>query len=249
VTLQIADYFVMPMTGRLDGRGNAGSLARVNVMREEPGNTKRFFVSDLNGPLYILDPATRKLTTYLNFNGRGTQTGLFDKLTIDTGFANGFITFQFDPDYTRNGKFYTIHLEDPALPGSLQPHNISGYTPTVAIVTPGAIQREAVLIEWTDTNIANSTFEGTARELMRVQLNTLIHPMGDLIFNPTARQGDADWRVLYIGCGDGGSGEQQNSSMRLNAQLLDTMVGKILRIIPDLQEHRSGPMGCARAIG
>jgi hypothetical protein len=237
VTLQIADYFVMPMTGRLDGRGNAGSLARVNVMREEPGNTKRFFVSDLNGPLYILDPATRKLTTYLNFNGRGTQTGLFDKLTIDTGFANGFITFQFDPDYTRNGKFYTIHLEDPALPGSLQPHNISGYTPTVAIVTPGAIQREAVLIEWTDTNIANSTFEGTARELMRVQLNTLIHPMGDLIFNPTARQGDADWRVLYISCGDGGSGEQQNSSMRLNAQLLDTMVGKILRIIPDLQEH------------
>jgi glucose/arabinose dehydrogenase len=227
----------MPMTGRVDGPGNAGSLARVNVMREEPGGTKRFFVSDLNGPLYILDTTTKKLTTYLNFNGRGTPAGLFDKLTIDAGFANGFITFQFDPDYTRNGKFYTIHLEDPALPGSLLPHNISGYTPTVAITTPGAIQREAVLIEWTDTNIANSTFEGTARELMRVQLNTRIHPMGDLIFNPTARRGDADWRVLYIGCGDGGSGEQQNSSMRLNPQFLDTLVGKILRIIPDLQEH------------
>jgi len=235
--LRVSDYFKMPMTGTVDGAGNAGSLARVNVMREEPGNTKRFFVTDLNGPLYILDSAAKKLTTYLNFNGRSPQNGLFDKLTIDAGFANGFITVQFDPDYTRNGKFYTIHLEDPSLPGSQLPHNLPGYTPTAAIKTPGPIQREAVLIEWTDTNIANATFEGTARELMRVQLNTRIHPMGDLIFDPDARRGEADWRVLYIACGDGGSGEQQNSSMRLNPQYLDTLVGKILRIIPDLQEH------------
>ena len=115
ITLRVADYLTMPITGTVDGPGNAGSLARVNVMREEPGNAKRFFISDLNGPLYILDSATKKLTTYLNFNGRGTQPGLFDKLTIDAGFANGLITFQFDPDYTRNGKFYTVHLEDPRI--------------------------------------------------------------------------------------------------------------------------------------
>src|SRR6188508_85742 len=92
IALRVADYVSMPITGTVDGPGNAGSLARVNVMREEPGNTKRFFVSDLNGPLYILDSATKKLTTYLNFNGRGTQPGLFDKLTVDAGFANGLIT-------------------------------------------------------------------------------------------------------------------------------------------------------------
>jgi hypothetical protein len=244
--LRVADYAVMPITGTVDGAGNSGSLARVNVLREEPGGTKRFFISDLNGPLFILDTATKKQTLYLNFNGRGSQPGMFDKLTIDAGFANGFITFQFDPDYGRNGKFYTIHLEDPAVPGSLVPDNktvpglnVTGYTPTAPIPTPGAIQREAVLIEWTDTNIVNSTFEGTARELMRVSLNFRIHPMGDLIFNPTARPGDADWRVLYIGCGDGGSGEQQqnNISMRLNPQLLSNLAGKILRIIPDLGEH------------
>jgi hypothetical protein len=244
LALRVADYAVMPLTGTVDGPGNSGSLARVNVLREELGGTKRFFVSDLNGPLYILDTTTKKQIEYLNFNGRGAQRGMFDKLTIDAGFANGFITFQFDPDYTRNGKFYTIHLEDPASAGSLVPDNksvpglsVSGYVPTSPIPTPGAIQREAVLIEWTDTNIANFTFEGTARELMRVALNYRIHPMGDLIFNPTARQGDADWRVLYIGCGDGGSGEQQSNTVRLNPQRLDTMVGKILRIIPDLQEH------------
>ena len=62
--------------------------------------------------------------------------------------------------------------------------------------------------------------------------------MGDLIFNPTARRGDPDWRVMYIAVGDGGNGEQ-TSNVRSNPQRLDTLVGKILRIIPDLKEHAS----------
>jgi Glucose / Sorbosone dehydrogenase len=152
---------------------------------------------------------------------------------------------QFDPDYRRNGRFYTVHIEDPALPASPVPDNsaypglkIDGYTATAPIVTPGPIQREGVLIEWTDTNPANATFEGTARELLRVQLNTRIHTLADLQFNPTARPGDPEWRVLYIGCGDGGSGESR-LAIRMNPQRLDTLVGKVLRIIPDLAEHKT----------
>jgi glucose/arabinose dehydrogenase len=93
-----------------------------------------------------------------------------------------------------------------------------------------------VLIEWTDSNITDTTFEGTARELLRIRLYSRIHPVGDLIFNPVARRGDPDWRVLYVACGDGGSGEQR-TAVRLNPQRLDTMAGKILRIIPDLSER------------
>ena len=247
ITLDIKDYVTMPMTGAADGPGQVRSLlARVNFLREEPGSKKkRFFVNDLNGPLYIIDRETKKITTYLDFNGRDGQTGLFRKLPTDNGFANGFVSFAFDPDYQRNGKFYTIHLEEPEVPGSALPDNRNfpglktvGFTLTPAIRTPGPVVREAVLIEWTDTNILNETFEGTARELMRVQLNTRIHPMGDLIFNPAAHPGDADWRVLYIACGDGGSGEQRNPEMRSNPQRLDTLVGKILRIIPDPEEKK-----------
>ncbi len=109
---------------------------------------------------------------------------------------------------------------------------------TSAVPVPGPSTREAVLIEWTDTNTANTTFEGNARELLRVKLNGQIHPMGDLIFNPTARPGDPDWRVLYIACGDGGSGESKNLEMRSNPQRLDLLVGKILRIIPDPAEKK-----------
>jgi hypothetical protein len=246
VTLAIKDFVAMPMTGLVDGKGQTdGMLARVNSLREEPGGAHRLFVNDLNGPLYILDKASRTFATYLDFNGRDGHTGLFHKLAFETGFAGGFISFQFDPDYARNGKFYTVHMEDPALAGSNLPDNahvpglnVSGYATTPPIPTPGPIQREGVLIEWTDSKPSNATFDGTARELMRVQLNTRIHPLADLAFNPAARRGDAEWRVLYIGCGDGGSGESR-LGIRMNPQRLDTLVGKILRIIPDPGEHQA----------
>jgi len=168
VILDIRDYVTMPMTGAVDGKGQImGLLARINFMREEPGGSKkRVFVNDLNGPLYILDKADKKFTTYLNFNGANGKPGLFHKLPTDNGFANGFISFAFDPDYAHNGKFYTIHLEDPELHGSALPDNtnlpglnLSNYVVTPPIQPPGPSIREAVLIEWTDTNPANSTFE------------------------------------------------------------------------------------------
>src|SRR5258707_14778195 len=101
--LHIKDYAMAPVTGSTTGTGNAGSLARINMLREEPGGAGRVFVNDLNGPLYIVDKNTKTFTTYLNFNGRDGRPGLFDKLTFDAGYANGFIGFQFDPDYRRNG--------------------------------------------------------------------------------------------------------------------------------------------------
>jgi hypothetical protein len=243
LTIELKDYATMPLTGAVAGAGNsAGLLARINFMRQEPGGRGRMFVNDLNGPLYIVDKDTKKSTTYLDFNGLAGKGGIFHRLAIDEFLASGLISFGFDPDYAHNGKFYTIHLEDPALPASAAPDNknfpglrLSGYDVTPALRTFGTAEREAVLIEWTDTDISNSTFEGTARELMRLQ-HGKIHPMGDLIFNPTARPGDPDWRVMYIANGDGGTGEQQ-SDVRANPQRLDQLVGKILRIIPDLKEQ------------
>ena len=245
VIIALKDWVAMPITGKVDGKGQTdGMLARVNSLREEPGG-RRYFINDLNGPLYILDKSSKTFTTYLDFNGRDRRPGLFHKLAYDTGYAGGLVAVQFDPDYSHNGRFYTVHVEDPALPGSNAPDNtnapglnLQGYTTTRPISTPGDTLREGVLIEWTDTNTTNATFEGTAREVMRISLNTRIHPLGDLVFNPRARRGDADWRVLYIGCGDGGSGESRLST-RTNPQRLDTLVGKVLRVIPDLSEHTS----------
>jgi hypothetical protein len=243
-TLRIQDFAIAPQTGLATGNtDNSWYMARVNFMADEPGGGNRFFVNDLNGPLYILDKNTKQFTSYLNFNGRDGLPGLFNEFVYDAGYANGLITFQFDPNYRNNGKFYTVHMEDPAAEsrGPFGPNNSSvpglntaGYTTTSAVTTPGGSFRQTVLIEWTDTNINNTAFEGTARELLRVNMSGRIHPMGDLIFNPTAEPGEPDWRVMYISVGDGGAGESGNTAARRTPQLLNTLGGKVLRIVPDL---------------
>lgn len=247
LALELQDYAALPVTADNTNNNTRAQLARVNYMRDEPGG-RRFFVNDLNGPLYILDKQTRKFTTYLDFNGAGGRPGLFSKFTFERNFATGLINFLFDPDYARNGVFYTLHMEDPAVDAPAAPKSgvvpgldLTGYAVTPALPTPtvnGRIEREVVLIEWTDREPSNGTFEGTARELLRVQHPLPIHPLGEMTFNPAARPGDADWRVMYLGAGDSGSGEQRDSR-RLNPQRLDTYVGKILRIVPDLREHAS----------
>jgi len=244
--LDLADYVQAPITADNNGDSTRLELARINFMRDEPGG-RRFFINDLNGPLYIFDKQTKKFTTYLDFNGLAGRPGLFQKLTFERNFATGLINVLFDPDYSRNGVFYTIHMEDPTTaapaepkPGVVAGLDLAGYKTTTAVPTPmppgATVNREAVLLEWTDRNIGNTTFEGTARELLRVQLSSPIHPMGEMTFNPTARRGDPDWRVMYIGSGDSGSGEQKDIR-RLTPQRLDSLNGKILRIIPDLREH------------
>lgn len=243
MVIELAEFAAMPMTGAFGARGNFSVVARINFMRQEPAPPARFFVNDLNGPLYILDPATRQSTLYLDLNGRDGANGIFERLGHPTGLGQGFVSFQFDPDYRNNGRFYTVHVEELAAGGSAQPRNTSvpgldptGYTTTAPVPVVGDALREGVVVEWTDTNIANTTFEGTARELLRMQLNLQLHPTGDMIFNPLARPGDADWRVLYLTVGDGGSGEQTDER-RHAPQRLDMMVGKVLRIIPDLTTH------------
>jgi mono/diheme cytochrome c family protein len=245
LALEFEDYASLPITGDNTNDNTRAQLARVNYLRDEPGG-RRFFVNDLNGRLYILDKQTKAFTTYLDFNGAGGRPGLFPKFTFERNFATGLTNFLFDPDYARNGVFYTLHMEDPAATAPAVPKtgivaglDLTGYATTPAIQTPtveGRIEREVVLIEWTDPTPSNSTFEGTARELLRLQHPMPIHPLGEMTFNPVARPGDADWRVMYLGAGDSGSGEQRDSR-RLNPQRLDTLVGKILRIVPDLREH------------
>ena len=108
-TLEIKDYLTLPMTGLVDGKGsNDLLLSRVNTLREEAGGSRRFFISDLNGPQYIVDKETNKFTVYLDFNGNSGKTGIFHKLTIVNGYGNGLNGFYLDPDYTKTGKFYTL---------------------------------------------------------------------------------------------------------------------------------------------
>jgi len=219
-------------------------LARANFLRPEPGDapnaSNRFFVIDMNRNFYILDKGSKGFTVYINFQR------VFPKFDNQSGYGDGLSTFAFDPDYAHNGKFYTVHMENSTLGGSEMPTNgalpgldLTGYTTTTPINPPGGtVIRQSVLIEWTDTNIANNTFEGTAREVARFGLNDDGHPLGDLLFNPLAKAGDSDYGNLYISIGDSINGETPGS-LHTIPQRLDTHQGKILRITPDISLRRA----------
>jgi hypothetical protein len=57
--------------------------------------------------------------------------------------------------------------------------------------------------------------------------------MGDTTFDPLAKPGSSDYGNLYIGVGDGAQGETPGPSHTLPQQL-NTLLGKVLRITPDL---------------
>jgi Glucose / Sorbosone dehydrogenase len=240
----LEDYATPPLTNATHSGANTSAidyklqLGRVTALRAEPANAplaaSRIFVDDQSSTIYILDTKTKTFTPYLKF------TDIFPKFASDKGNATGIVSITFDPAYAKNGKFYTVHTENPDLPGNATPVNtqlaslnLTGYTTTDPVNPPlGAVHLQSVLVEWTDTNIRNATFEGTARELLRVGYDRN-HPMDDTIFNPLAKPGSADYGNLYIGVGDGAQGETPGPSHTLPQQL-NTLLGKILRITPDI---------------
>lgn len=243
-TVLLEDYASLPLSSPTHGGATPGAtdykiqLGRVTSMRSEPANApsanSRFFVNDQSSVIYILDKGSKKFTPYLNF------AEIFPKFASDLGNTAGIVSFAFDPAYAKNGKFYTVHTEKPDMPGSANPTNarfaavdLKGYSTTPVVNPPaGPAHLESVLVEWTDSNIRNASFEGTAREILRTGYDRN-HPMADLVFNPLAKPGDADYGNLYISIGDGASGETPGPSHTL-PQRLDTLVGKILRITPDI---------------
>jgi hypothetical protein len=240
----LEDYATPPLSNATHSGANTSAidyklqLGRVTSLRAEPANaplaSSRIFVNDQSSTIYILDTATKKFTPYLKF------TDIFPKFASDKGNATGIVSITFDPAYAKNGKFYTVHTENPDLPGTATPVNaqlaslnLTGYTTTDPVNPPaGPVHLQSVLVEWTDTNIRNATFEGTVRELLRVGYDRN-HPMDDTIFNPLAKPGSSDYGNLYIGVGDGAQGETPGPSHTLPQQL-NTLLGKILRITPDI---------------
>src|SRR5579872_6496614 len=179
-SILLEDYASLPLSSPTHGGKPPGTidlmgqLGRVTALLSEPSGAplaaSRFFLDDQSGTLYILDKTTKKFTPYLNF------ADIFPKFVSDTGNTAGIVSIAFDPGYAKNGKFYTVHVEKPDIEGSPNPTNaklstlnLDGYSTTPVVRPPaGPLHFESVLIEWRDDNIRNATFEGAAREIVRV---------------------------------------------------------------------------------
>ena len=240
----IEDYANPPLSSQMGDHAYPppidykGMLARVNTLRSEPANaplaSTRFFVADMNGNLYTLDKATRKFTPYITF------PEIFPKYATDR-FGSGVSAIVFDPNYAKNGKFYTVHVEDPAKPVSAQPTNaktpnlkLDGYAITPVVKPPAGEDRERIGPGGMDGHEHQEFHvrgDGAGNPARRIQQHDSSH--GRHSFRSTRQTGKLGLRESLRFHGRWRL-RRNSGATQTTPQLLSALQGKILRITPDL---------------
>ncbi len=192
---QVADNFVAPL-----------------LVVEPPDNSKRLFILDQEGTIWVITKDGVKLTTpFIDIKSK--MVGL--KTEYD---ERGLLGLAFHPDYKNNGKFYLFYTAPPRSGGPDSLHKWDNLTRISEFRANGA-----------DPNIADMGSERIILEADHPQLN---HDGGTIAFGPDG--------YLYISIGDGG-GKDDVGPGHLedwyglnkggNAQnLYGNLMGKILRI-------------------
>ena len=199
---------------------NENPLTRIAKMEVQP-KSKEIFVMDLRGKLYRLKGNQPEVY----FNMAGVRPNFINM----PGLATGFGSFAFHPEFAKNGILYTTHTESPG----------SGkadfeYSDSIKVTL------QWVLSEWKTKQPGAFPFSGEGRELFRVNMVTGIHGMQEITFNPLAKPGDADYGLLYVGIGDGGSAENGYPFICHN---IEKIWGTIIRIDPQGSNSRNGHYG------
>ncbi|MFW6193407.1 MAG: PQQ-dependent sugar dehydrogenase [Gemmatimonadota bacterium] len=203
-----------------------GEPARMHKMTHEPG-TDRLFLNDQRGTIYIVGE-DGSVTEYVDVDA--PEWGV----SVDASWREmGVQSFAFHPEFSEEGsdgygKLYVwtdtdVTDPEPDFPGRGE-----------------EVAHHTVLLEFTASDAGAEAYDGVApRELARFEQPFANHNGGDIAFNPLAEPGDADYGLLYVGNGDGGSG---GDPLDL-AQDLTSGFGKILRIDPLGSDGRTGEYG------
>lgn len=197
-----------------------GPAARINYLTEPTDGSGRLFVPDLRGTLHAIDAGS--VTPYLDVRE------VFPEFMDSPGLGSGLGFVAFDPEFAENGLFYTVHTEDGRALTEKRPDYSSGEDRVHGVVT-----------EWTVTDPAARTFEGTYREVMRLGFRVMLHGIQQIGFNPLAEPGDEDYGLLYVAVGDG----EAPGNHSLAPQSLEAHNGSLMRIDPQGTDSPNGGYG------
>ena len=201
------------------------ALAKMTKMEPIP-NTERLMINDQRVGIYEL--VDQKAELYLNLLEQKPA------MVSQPGWATGLGSFAFHPDFLENGLFYTAHTE----PGGTQASDF-GYTDSLKVFM------QWVLTEWKTDSPNSSEFKGTNREILRIDNASQAHGMQELTFNPNSKKGDADYGLLYIGYGDGGTVEKRFAYISDHGGT--GIYSSILRIDPTGNNSANGKYGIPTA--
>ena len=216
------------------GTERRNKAARLNLLTHAKDGSRRLFVNDMRGKLYVIVDGTA--TVYMNL-----KKLICADFTYESG-QQGFAYFAFHPEFADNGIFYTVTSE-------VKTSGTPDFPVTQMIMDSNNHIIESshhdVIREWKTTDPSSNTFAGTSREILRIEEPYPDHNVGQLGFNPNAQPGDDDYGLLYIAVADGGSdGFPVSDTDPLdNGQNLETPLGKILRIDPLGKNSTNGRYG------
>ena len=237
----------MPITGELDGQNTRGLLARVNFLRDEPGG-RRFFVNDLNGPLYILDKQTKTVHDLSRFQRRSAGGPACSRSSPSSAISRPASSTSSSIPTTRATACSTRSTwrirpsTAPAAPkaGVVAGLDLSGYTTTPAIATPTRRRADrsrsrADRVDGPQSRERDVRGHG-ARAAARC--SSRAHPSAGRDDLQSGRPARRSRLARHVHRRPATPARASRSDIRrMNPQRLDTLVGKILRIVPDLREH------------
>lgn len=217
LSIELEDYFQLPRgADRPPDKGLA-------TLRAHPSGDGTLFVSDQMGIIYSVNNS--KVVSYLNVKKE------VEDFIFKPGIGTGLGSFALHPGFLENGLIYTTHaveyLGKPAINDGAFPDTIG-------------VGLQWVLSEWKLKEIGSPIFEGTTREVLRINTPTTAHGIQDIGFSPGQDKNDANYGMLYIGIGDGGS---NNIKLPELCHDIRSLLGTIIRIDPTGNSSSTGKYG------
>ncbi len=215
LTLKLEEFTTAPVTS------DKNPLTRINQTFMLKGETKRLFMLDLRGKLYEIKGK--------NFNVVMDMAKEKPAFINEPGLGTGWGSYAFHPEFYKNGLLYTTHAEK------------KGSAPAdYAYADSIPVGVQWVVSEWKIKDPSADVFTGECRELLRINNPSVMHSVQQIIFNPLSKPGDADYGLLYIGVGDGGSAENGYPQLcNDNTQIRSS----VLRIDPAGRNSLNGKYG------
>jgi glucose/arabinose dehydrogenase len=207
----------------------ASGLVAPNWATHAPGNRRELFVVDQTGQIWAVNLRTGDKRLFADVSSRLVPLGAFGPGTFD---ERGLLGLAFHPNYRKNGLLYTFTSEP------------NTTTTDFPVPLGAAANTHSTITEWRVTALNGEgaiVDSGSARVLMRFAKPQFNHNGGAIAFGPDG--------YLYIGVGDGGAANDRGAGHVAggNAQALNNVHGKILRIDVDARTAANAQYGVPRS--
>ncbi len=179
LTLVIEEFLTVPASSESAPKARINKMSAVKTEQGE-----RIFIADLRGKLYEVVDTTANV--YLDL--KVEMANFID----NPGYGTGLGSFDFHPEFDKNGLLYTTHTEPSRT-------SIADFAIHDSIRTT----LQWVVTEWKVDKPSAKKFSGKKREVLRADMVGGAHGFQELTFNPLAKKGGAEYGLLYLGTGDG----------------------------------------------